>query len=118
MQHRLAVESNDGDVGRCDALPGEEFFDRGRVMLCQLALGDTEAAGPGAAVGQPARVLDRLGEAAPEVRGVGERGGWATHHPLLPVGLDQGHVDAVHGGAAHQAEGAQQLGHGFLSLGQ
>src|SRR5262249_1400541 len=30
---------------------------------------------------------------------------------VLPVGLDQGYVDAVHRGAAHQADGAQQLAH-------
>ena len=42
---------------------------------------------------------------------VGKGGARPAGQRILAVGLDQGHVDAVHGGAAHQPQSAQRLAH-------
>jgi len=67
-------------------------------------------------MGQDRSVLDRLHQSRAEIHWIRPGLRRAAPHDIFAVGIDQRHVDAVHGRAAHQADRAHRLAHGRLPV--
>ena len=115
VQHRLPVKSDHVDLCRLQPLLGDEPVDEAAMPLGQLALDGGETARPVSAAGEPLGVLDRLPEACPEARRVGGGRPGAASQQRSAVGLDQGDIDAVERGAAHQPDRPHVSGASCLS---
>ena len=111
VQHRLAVIADEIDLGRVDAVGPHEAQRRLGVELGERPLDLGQRARPVGARGQGAGLADRAAQRHFDLGGIGIGGGRPVAQLAVPVGLEQGHVDAVHRGSAHQAERAQKLAH-------
>src|SRR5581483_3491543 len=94
----------------------QELRHRPAAAPRQLALDLGEAAGPRGAVGERTRLAHRAAQRRAELGVVRQGERRPPLEPLLAVGLDQGHVDAVHRRAAHEAQRAHHLAHGRLPV--
>ena len=116
MQHGVAMKADDADCRRVEPMLPQELRNGLRMALGQPALDLTQAAGPGVPVGEAARRLDRPHQRGPELPVIGKRVRRPSQSGVLPVRVDQRHVDAVHGRAAHQADCAHRLAHGWFPV--
>jgi hypothetical protein len=64
---------------------------------------------PRAAIVEQGRVRGRAAQQRPVRLGIGKKSAAAKRDDLLPVGLDDRDIDAIHRGAAHQAYRADRL---------
>ena len=107
MQQRLSVEANDVDRGPIDAMRLEKCLDGLGMQARQHVLSLGEHARSRGAVGQ----VHRFGQGLAQRRtfGVAVRAveGRPEAKDALPVGLDQGDIDAVERGSAHETDRAQ-----------
>ena len=69
---------------------------------------------PHLAIGQARGIVERRAEQRTLLLGIGPEAGRPQTLDRLAVGLDQRHIDAVHGRAAHQADGNKRGHRAFL----
>ena len=110
VQDGLAVEAHDRDLARRHAVRRQERLDRLGVHVGHELLGVGEDLRPLGAVGQAEIAAGRDGAAHHRalLLAVGPVAGRPDPVDGLAVGVEQRHVDAVIGGAAHQADGADR----------
>ena len=113
VQHGLAVEADDSDVARRQAVGMQERGHRLGVGGIDHRLGLRQHTGAVVAIGQVARAGDR----APQHRAfavvIGAIAGGTEAADAFAVGIDQRNVDPVVGGPAHQAD-RRQVTHRWL----
>ena len=102
MDDRLAVETDNVDGCRIDALGGDERLNRLRVHARDKFVGFFQHTRPRHAVGQDCTLNQRLPQQRTLTVRIGPVAGRTEPLDALAVGLDQGHVDAVERGPAHQ----------------
>ncbi len=105
------METDEVDSACGDAFCGKERLDRLGVAKRHKLLGFRERFRPGGAILEPPRRLCRAAEDFAVRVLVGKRPGGAERRHPFAVRLDQRDIDAVEGGAAHQADGPAYLSH-------
>ena len=103
VQNGLAVKADKIDRGAVDGVRHEKGFDRFRMTAGDHRVGQRQAARPRAAIVERRRRRNGAAQQCPVRLGIGKKSGAAKRDDLLPVGLDDRDIDAVHRGAAHQA---------------
>lgn len=104
MQHGLAVEADDRNCARAHAVLRQERFDRLGVGGGNQRFGRGQASRPGGAITKIGTRRNRApneGAFALIVRPVT---GWPEAGDILTVGVDERHVHAIVGGAAHETD--------------
>ena len=114
MQHGLAVEADDIDIMRGQAVFGQEPRHRIGVALGDLGFERRKIAGALRSFGDGLGGFERDGDPLRKGGIIGRKIGRPGLHAVAPVGLDQRQIDAVHRGAAHQAERRLDLAHAKL----
>ncbi len=105
MQHSLAVKTDDIDFLGVEVVAVDKGSHRGGVAGGDHRLGRGQRAGPGGAVREARGVGDGLAQQGAILVCIGQEARAAKGDGRLAVGLDQGDVDPVHRGAAHEANG-------------
>ena len=112
MQHGLAVKADDIDVLAREAVlrgkGGHRFGMRDRHRVLGLA----QDARPRIALRQVNRFRQGLAQQPTLVLGVGPIAGWPKRLHAPAIGFDQGDIDPVERGAAHQTDCRQDQCHG------
>ena len=115
VQHRLAVEADDADIGHGHALALDKIHDSGRLRARQRFLGLAEDRWLRPLEVPGARLAQRLFQQCAHRLRVGGQSIGTEVGDALAVGLDQRHVDiAVKHRAGHQADGPDWF-HGHSS---
>src|SRR5688572_20989665 len=111
VQDRLAMKANCRNVPNLDAMILHEPAHGVRVLPSDLLLELCKTTWAIEAMLENGRFLDACLDLLAELLGIGAglRGSPFDH--VLSVRLDQRHVDAVHGRAAHEADCAHDLAH-------
>ena len=108
MQHRLAVEADDLDRFRRNAVLAQEHLDRLAMRGRHEVLGRPQAAGSPGPLDERRRIGERTAQEVALGVGVGAVPGRPERHEPLAVGLDERDIDAVERRAAHQPDGPHQ----------
>ena len=104
VQHGLAVEADDIDVFTGNVVLRGEAGDRLGMGLGHGALGFDQDTRPGIALRQVDGLGQGLAQQATLVGGIGPVAGRTKRLHPLAVGFDQGDVNPVERGAAHQTD--------------
>ena len=106
VEHGLAMKPDDVDAGEIDGIVPDEGLDSLGMGARQKGFGLGQDARPRRSVGEqrPGVGQRRAQETALGVR-IGPEAGRALHDMRLAIRLDERDVDAVHGGAGHEADG-------------
>ena len=91
------------DRGAVDGVRRQKGFDRFHMTAGDHGVGQRQAARPRIAVLEQGRVRGRAAQQRPIRLGIGKESAAAKRDDLLPVGLNDRDIDAIHRGAAHQA---------------
>jgi hypothetical protein len=102
MQQCLAVESDHRNVGGVQIVGGEERLHRLSVRIRHQRLGLGDDCRPGRAISHVRRRRGGAAEQRALGLGIGPARSSAELRDTLAVGIDQGNVDAVLRGPAHQ----------------
>lgn len=102
MQHRLTVAADHVDGGGGDAGGGDQPLRRFGVAVGEL--GDDRR------IGRLGRPPEEAAQPRPEGGGIGQGQGVAAPGDGPAVGDDEGGVDPVEGGSAHQPDGDERPG--------
>ena len=113
MQNRLTVKADKIDRGAVDGVRRQKGFDRFRMTAGDHGVGQRQAARPRIAVLEQRRVPGRAAQQRPVRLGIGEKSGAAKRDDLLPVGLYDRDIDAIHRGSAHEAYRADRWNWAF-----
>src|ERR1700730_8088169 len=103
VQNGVTVKADEIDRGAVDGVRREKGFDRFHVTARDQGVSQRQAARPRLAVLEQGRVPGSAAQQRPVRLGIGKKSGAAKPDNLMPVGLDDRDVDAIHRGAAHQA---------------
>ena len=109
VQNSVAVKADKIDCAAVDGVSREKGFDRFHMTAGDHGVGQRQAARPRIPVLEQGRVPGRAAQQRPVHLGIGKKSGAAKRDDLLPVGLDDRDIDAIHRGAAHQAYRADRL---------
>ena len=102
VQDSLSVKPDQIDRRPADGTRRQKCFDRFRMAIGDHGIGVRQRPGTGVAILEQAGILDRPAQQGPVRFGIGIRSRRAKNDPLFAVGLDQGNVNAIHRGAAHE----------------
>ena len=110
------MEADDVDIGAAQLLRAAESVDGCGMQLGDFRFERGQATGAFVAVLDGARIRQARDNARPRFSGVRERHCGAALDVILAIGFDEGNVNAIHRGAAHQAQRAHHLAHGIRSV--
>ena len=108
VQHGLAMETDDIDLSGGEAVVAQKAFDRLAVALRHHGFAGCNRFGALIASGERDRLRQRGAQQGAVTFVVGQERCGALPHLGAAIGLDKRHVDTIHGGAGHEADGGEQ----------